>query len=159
MAATHFHKSVLIMEWLGRTLLGAVFIYAGWGKIADPAAFSQAIANYQLLPLSWINVVALTLPWLEMTCGLALITGVMARGSALLTALMLIIFMIALASGIYRGLDIHCGCFADSSQASTNLYLDLLRDGILLAVCFMVLCRPSHIVRWRGFGKTFADSE
>ena len=128
-----------ILELASRVLLGAIFVYASLDKIVDPAAFAQAIANYQILPSSWVNVVALTLPWLELVSGICLIAGKLIRGSALLVTLMLVIFMGALGYSAYRGLDIACGCFSLNNEAAGRIYMDLLRDAALLAVALMVL--------------------
>lgn len=136
-------KAPLFIVWgiIGvRIALGAVFVYAGWQKIVDPASFAQSIANYQLLPPLWGNLAALFLPWLELVCGLTLISGWKIRAGALLINIMLLIFMGALALSLYRGLDIHCGCFSVEGPPS-NLYIDLLRDGIMLAMSVLVLFR------------------
>ena len=82
--------SVIWIERGARLLLGIVFIYAAAGKIGDPADFALAIANYQILPSAWINPTALFLPWLELVCGLGLMSGVLKRGSALVITLLLI---------------------------------------------------------------------
>lgn len=136
-------KTPLVIVWgiIGiRIVLGAIFAYAGWQKIVDPASFARSIANYQLLPPLWGNLAALYLPWLELVCGLTLITGWKVRGGALIISLLLLIFMGALSLSLYRGLDIHCGCFSVEGPPS-NLYIDLLRDGIMLAMSAAVLFR------------------
>lgn len=130
--------------WLergARILLGTIFIYAAVGKIADPAGFAIAIANYQMLPPAWVNPMALFLPWLELVCGIGLITGVCRHGSTLLVALMLAVFTAALVASAYRGLDIHCGCFSTDGGAAPRLWLDLVRDLILLSMALLVLYR------------------
>ncbi len=125
----------------GRIVLGGVFIYASWDKLIDPAAFAQSIANYQILPMAWVNATALFLPWLELICGLGLFTGLAVRGSALVVGALIIIFIGALAHSIIRGIDIHCGCFSAGEGGTSNLYLDILRDIILLTVAILVLIR------------------
>lgn len=129
------------LERAGRILLGAIFVYASLDKILDPAAFAQAIANYQILPPTWVNAVALMLPWLEAVGGVCLITGKLMRGSALAITLMLIVFMGALGYNAYRGVDIACGCFSLNNEAAGRIYMDLSRDAALLAVALMVLVR------------------
>ena len=141
MAASIFKNPFKIVELASRILLGAIFVYASLDKIADPAAFAQAIANYQILPSSWVNVVALTLPWLELVSGICLIADRLIRGSALLVTLMLVVFMGALGYSAYRGLDIACGCFALNNEAAGRIYTDLLRDAALLAAALLVLTR------------------
>lgn len=141
MAASIPKNPLKILELVSRILLGAVFVYASLDKIVDPAAFAQAIANYQILPSSWVNVVALTLPWLELVSGICLIAGKLIRGSALLVTLMLVVFMGALGYSAYRGLDIACGCFSLNNEAAGRIYMDLMRDAALLAAALMVLTR------------------
>lgn len=136
-------KAPQLIKWIivgVRVVLGAVFVYASFPKILDPAGFAQDIANYQLLPQVWGNWAALFLPWLELVCGLTLMTGWKVRAGALLISILLLIFIGALSISLYRGLDIHCGCFSVEGTP-TNLYVDLLRDGIMLAMSAVVLFR------------------
>jgi uncharacterized membrane protein YphA (DoxX/SURF4 family) len=130
--------------------LAAVFIFASWGKIVDPAAFAGTIANYQILPPVWVNPAALLLPWLELVCGLGLLSGLLVRGSAFIVVILLSIFAVALAYSAYRGLDIHCGCFASSSEVAPNLAKDLFRDLVLLAMAVWVLIRHWGFRRLKG---------
>lgn len=130
------------MAWFAfaaRVLLGAIFVYASWDKIAQPTAFADAIANYQILPAAWINPAALLLPWIELICGASLISGVLTRGGAVIVTFLLVVFTAAVGYSAYRGLDIHCGCFTTGSDVPSNLYIDLLRDLVLLALAVMVL--------------------
>jgi uncharacterized membrane protein YphA (DoxX/SURF4 family) len=99
-----------------RLLLGAVFLYASYDKILHPEAFAQAVYNYQILPDPAVNLVALTLPWLELLLGLCLATGFWLPGATVMSTGLLTIFIGALVFNAIRGLDVHCGCF--SSQAS-----------------------------------------
>ncbi len=138
------HKNHLnTLERAGRVLLGAIFVYASLDKIIEPAAFAQAIANYQILPPAWVNAVALILPWLELVSGICLITGKLMRGGALAITLMLFVFMGALGYNAYRGVDIACGCFSLNNEGAGRIYMDLSRDAALLAVALMVLVRTS----------------
>ena len=59
------------MKWitlLARLLIGSLFIYASIYKIFDPSAFAASIRNYGLIPPIYSNLIALTLPWLELGC-------------------------------------------------------------------------------------------
>ncbi len=57
------------------------------------------------------NVVAVTLPWIELVAGVLLIAGVWKRESALVIALMLVVFLVAAGSVMARGIDVeNCGC-------------------------------------------------
>lgn len=125
-----------------RLLLGSVFLWACWDKIIDPPAFAQAIANYQIVPRIIANISALILPWLELVCGVTLIMNRWTRGSALITAVLMIIFMGALGVNMYRGMDISCGCFTLDEQVPGNMWFYLARDAVFLALAVIVLSRP-----------------
>lgn len=122
-----------------RTILGGLFIYAGWLKIADPVLFAGSVAAYKILPPFGNYLVAATLPWVEFLCGLLLILGVRTRASATIVLLMNLVFTVALASAIIRGLDIDCGCFRQGGPKTTP-WSALLRD-LLLVAGTMVLLR------------------
>ncbi len=128
-----------------RILLGAVFIYASWEKVLNPAAFVEIIANYQILPESLTGPTALILPWIELICGISLIIHRWTQGSALLVTGMMVVFMGALGYNAYRGIDVACGCFTLDASVPANVWFYLLRDGVLLAVAVYVLYgRPSE---------------
>lgn len=115
-----------------RIILGAVFLYAGSLKIADPATFAGSIAAYRILPVFGNYLVAAILPWMELLCGLLLIVNYRVRAAALLVLCMNIVFVFALASAIARGLDIDCGCFRRGDAGASPLAA-LLRDLVLIA--------------------------
>ena len=130
---------------LCRLALGGVFIYASLDKLADPAAFAQAIGHYRIVPYSLLHAAAHLLPVTEFVVGTALILGWYRRGAALLCGAMLVIFMAAISSALVRNLDISCGCF--NTDAGHGVGLDLLwRDLILL-----LLAVPPLIVRNPGW--------
>jgi putative oxidoreductase len=102
-----------------RISVGLLFIAASYYKILSPGAFAHQIYNYKLLPVWAINPLAITLPWLQLFCGLALIFNRGARGASLLAVLMILTFQAALASALLRGLNIACGCFKTGGEAAT----------------------------------------
>ena len=77
--------------FLFRVIVGFVFIYAGIIKISDPAGFSDAINNYDLLPLSFVNFFAITLPWIEVVAGLFLLFGVSVKENSFIISVTLIV--------------------------------------------------------------------
>ncbi|MBI3258151.1 MAG: DoxX family membrane protein [Ignavibacteriae bacterium] len=101
-----------------RLVLGCIFIFAAAGKIADPDTFAKSISNYHLIPNFALNIMALTMPWIELLTGIFLIIGVRLRASSAIISGMLIIFLIAIISAILRGYNIDCGCFAQTSQSA-----------------------------------------
>jgi uncharacterized membrane protein YphA (DoxX/SURF4 family) len=128
-------RGFVMPDWLDlllRFLVGGTFVYASFDKILHPDAFAQGVYNYRLLPVVLLHPLALYLPWLELTAGLALILGLHRRGAALLSGLMLGGFMVAIGAALARGLDISCGCFNTAGGHAVGLSL-LLRDAALLA--------------------------
>jgi len=128
-----------------RIVLGVVFIYASLDKIANPEGFARAINNYHMLPNDIISIFALVLPWVELLCGLALITGIATRAAAIITTGMVVMFAIAITSALARGLNIDCGCFSTSSKARTIGFTTLAGDlGLLVLAVY---------VWWAGAGR------
>jgi len=141
---TWFDRSWLTQPWLTirvQLALGALFVIAAVPKIIDPPSFAHMIFNYRIVPAPAINIMALTMPWLELLCGLALIFGVWRRAALMLIGAMLIVFITAIGINLGRGNAIDCGCFnvADAGktyqQRMFDMKLDVWRDlGMLLMV-------------------------
>lgn len=117
-----------------RVLFGLLFIWASWDKILDPAAFARVIYNYRVLPDLLIHPSAIILPWLEMGCGVLLVVGRMTGGSLIILNSLLLIFGVVLGLGLYRGLDIECGCFSLGSKGEKVAWQTLTRDAVLLGL-------------------------
>lgn len=118
-------------------VIGGLFIYAGVIKVLDPVGFAGDIDNYKTLPWPIGVRLAFYLPWLEILCGLALITQVLYRGGVFILTLLMSIFIIATIVAKARGLDISCGCFGHASQYlnfAWHLALDFLLLGGLLVL-------------------------
>lgn len=121
--------------WLWRILrivLGTVLIYASAEKIIRPDQFAYAISNYKLLPIGWVNFIALILPWLEAVVGIFLIVGIFEWVSLTLYNVMMIVFMFAIVISLTRGLNISCGCFTSDPNAEKMTWFTLFRDSLLL---------------------------
>jgi len=116
-----------------RVVLGCIFIVASLDKIIHPELFARTVYNYQLLPEVAVNVVALWIPWLELVAGACLLLGLWVRGSVLLLAGLLVVFLGALGFNLARGLDVACGCFSTRSKDSVTA-LTLVRDSLFLLV-------------------------
>jgi uncharacterized membrane protein YphA (DoxX/SURF4 family) len=125
--------------FVARLIIGILFIYASWHKLLDPAAFAVSVRNYAIIPPEYSNLVALTLPWIEMIAGILLIVGVQTKPASLLTTGMLAVFFGAILYAYSVGLDIDCGCFgtAASSPGHIGIY-HLFRDGSLLVLSMFI---------------------
>ncbi len=129
------------IELACRFLVGGVFIYASLDKIQHPAAFAAVVYNYQLLPLPASNLLAMSLPWLELLVGLALVMGVWRAESALIVTGLLLVFIGAISINLFRGSEIDCGCFSISSGGRGIGILTVLEDIVLLFPGLVVLRR------------------
>jgi uncharacterized membrane protein YphA (DoxX/SURF4 family) len=139
-------------EWLlwpataARLLLAAVWAWAALAKISDPDAAVRAVRAYQLLPEVLVRPVAWGLPFAELALAVLLAAGLATRLAAACSALLLALFMAAIASAWARGLQIHCGCFGGGGPATGvragDYLLELVRDTGLLAVAVALAWRP-----------------
>lgn len=130
--------------WLVTALrlgLGVVFIAASLDKIQNPQNFAENIANYRLLPYPVINLVAIVLPWVEITTGVLLVAGIWITTNAVIMSGMLVAFSVAIFQALLRNLDISCGCFSTdpSAHAMTRWTLtwNLIWLGWGMAVLFL----------------------
>ncbi len=136
-------KRSICMKWitlLARLLIGSLFVYASIYKIFDPSAFATSIRNYGLAPPLYSNLIAMTLPWLELVAGVFLILGIQTKAAALLASSMMLVFLGVIVYAYTVGLDIDCGCFSSSAGSSGRIDLfHLFRDGGLALVSFWTL--------------------
>jgi len=97
-------------------IVGGLFIWAGILKIIDPLDFARNVSNYRILSPKLSLLVAITLPWIELLCGIFIIIGIWRRASALLISLLLIGFIALIGITIIRGISVDCGCFGTFSR-------------------------------------------
>jgi uncharacterized membrane protein YphA (DoxX/SURF4 family) len=137
--------------WLAtvlRLVLAGVLITAGWLKLPDPAESVRAVRAYQLLPEAIVPTVGHGLPLLEIVVGLLLLVGFATRFAAAVAGVLMLAFIIGIASAWARGLTIDCGCFGGGGTVAANQtkYLqEIVRDtGLLLAAAFLVVWPQSR---------------
>ena len=130
------------MKRLLAILIGLLFLYAGVVKVIDPVQFARDIDNYKMLPWQAGVGLALYLPWLEIFCGLALITRVFFRGSVFIITSLVFVFILASIVAKARGLDVSCGCFGEASKY-LNFSWHLGLDFLLLGGLLLLWKRPS----------------
>ena len=131
-----------IVMWLGRLVLGAIFIYAGYSKAFLPnhtfwpffflrfsistnlANFALQVEAFKLLPAWEVQFVAHVLPFTEIALGLLVLTGWKLRiWGVLLTAIMLGFFVAVLRAYLLH-MDINCGCFATPEPINLKKVLE-----------------------------------
>jgi putative oxidoreductase len=139
-------KKYWLHPYLGlalRLYIGAIFIYASMYKINYAGEFAETIASYQLAPYWAVNLLALTMPWLELICGLLLVVGFRSKSAAVIIAALLVLFSGAIGISLIRDLPIGCGCFsALEEQLNWNT---LVRDLVWLAMVVQVYFSDSAL--------------
>jgi uncharacterized membrane protein YphA (DoxX/SURF4 family) len=158
----NFRRAVI---WIGRLILGPIFIYAGYSKAFLPNAhfwpmfflkFSIAtnIANFafqvdafQMLPPWGVQFVAHTLPFTEIILGLLVLIGWRLRiWGSLLTIIMFGFFFVVLRAYLLH-MNINCGCFATPEPIGPKKILeDAAMSGLALLMTWFsfVEARQPH---------------
>lgn len=127
-----------------RTVIGVVFIHASIDKICAPALFANSIQSYRvILQPDILKLLATIIPWLELVCGFCLVLNTYVRGSSILISFLLIVFIVAIGQGMYRGLDISCGCFTQDPTASRIGFQKLGEDILLLCGSLLLVKRKT----------------
>ncbi len=115
-----------------RIFLGFIFIFAALTKVADPVGFSQSIYNYKLMPDFLINFLAIAIPWIELVAGILLVFGISVKENSAILSGLLVVFIIAVAISLARGLDIDCGCFGTVDGSKVGIMKILENTGLLI---------------------------
>ncbi len=128
-----------------RCTLVAVFLVAGGLKVDDPQSSVQAVRAYRLLPGAIEPLVGWGLPFVEISLGLILATGLFTRTAAAVAAALLLLFIAEVSSAAARGLSIDWGCFGGGGAVAvgeTRYGAEILRDTGLLAMTAWLIWRP-----------------
>ncbi len=102
-------------------IAGLIFLAAALPKIADLTAFAGSVHNFHLeplVPVSAVNLLAMTIPWVELVAGLALVSGVRPRAGAFVYTALMGFFTIGVIAALARGLSFECGCFGKAGAAT-----------------------------------------
>ncbi len=126
--------------------LGGMFLYSAWDKIQDPGMFQTMVDNYRMLPAGVTALFAVTMSMAELLVGAMFIFTKWTREAAFATAVMLAMFIIALAQAQIRGLDISCGCFGESEKNPHEVLFALIRDVLLIVPTAWLLIKGQR--RW-----------
>lgn len=120
-----------------RLCLAFIFIYASFDKIINPKDFADIVYSYKILPVLFVNPVAIFLPWFELVLGVLLLVGKYRDASVFLVNVLLLSFWLLMIANYYRGVDVSCGCFSTKPDASASMLWYMFRDGIfvLMGIC------------------------
>jgi uncharacterized membrane protein YphA (DoxX/SURF4 family) len=154
-----------LTPWLGlaaRLTIGGVWIVAGWLKAFNPYSAGAAVRAYEIFPPDLATTIGHVLPWLELAVGGLLILGVFVRPAAALSAVLLVAFVIGIASAWARGLTIDCGCFGGGGTVEpgqTRYLQEILRDLGLILLCLLLWVRPDTALALDGRPRGDAQDE
>jgi putative oxidoreductase len=132
-----------------RLIIGGVFIASAIAKIGnvqvghghgiqfshvpDLKQFAEDVTNYHVPPRALNNLVAITLPWIELLAGGLLVLGIWKRASAMVITGLMVVFLAAIGWALVHGYDIRCGCFGTVDARKVGVTA-LAEDGLLLAI-------------------------
>jgi uncharacterized membrane protein YphA (DoxX/SURF4 family) len=129
-----------------QVVTGIVFLWAALPKIGDPQLFAVHVHNFRLVPVAAENLVAMTLPWIELVAALSLVLGIRSRSGAFVSLALLVVFTAAVGAAVARGLDIECGCFGTDDGSVVGATKLLVNAGLVAVAAIAALpVRP-----WRG---------
>ena len=128
------------INFIIRLVVGGVFVVAGTMKIWNPGGFANDVANYRMLPDALVNLVAITLPAVEVLAGGLLMAGVWKKPSALLIACLMTVFLAGITQAVLRHLDIRCGCFSTIKARHVG-FTTLVED-------FGLFCAAAWLAFW-----------
>ncbi|MHC4456275.1 MAG: MauE/DoxX family redox-associated membrane protein [Planctomycetota bacterium] len=126
--------------------LGCLLLYSSLPKIRQPYDFLSSVYDYELVGPKLGLLTAMTLPWLELLVGVCLVGGIFVSAALLVSIGMAAMFTFVLASALYRGLHISCGCFGASTEIIS--YSILIRACVILLFSILayigVILKPRH---------------
>jgi uncharacterized membrane protein YphA (DoxX/SURF4 family) len=158
----NFRRAVM---WLGRLILGPVFIYAGYSKAFLPnshfwpwfffkfslstniANFAFQVEAFKLLPPWGVQFVAHTLPFTEIILGFLVLIGWQLRIFGTMLAGIMVGFSVVVTRAYLLHMNINCGCFAtpqpiDMTKVLEDVGMALL--AVLMAGFAIMEARKPH---------------
>ena len=138
--------------WIGRLLLGGIFVYAGYAKLTYPnhtlwpyfmlkfsvsanlSTFAFQVESYKVLGAAGSALVAHTLPFVEIILGLLLLIGWKFRIWAVAVSTILFGFLVLVTRAYLLHMDINCGCFGTPEPLTL---MTVVRDSALVALAIL----------------------
>ena len=139
--------------WIGRLVLGGIFVYAGFSKLLMPnthlwpmfvlkfsismniSLFAQQVESYKIISSEASQLVAHTLPFVEIVLGLLLLIGWRLRVWATAITLIMAGFLAAVTRAYLLHMDINCGCFGTPEKLTG---VTVLRDSLFTALALLM---------------------
>lgn len=142
-----------VIIWIGRLVLGAIFVYAGIAKLIFPnthlwpmfflkfsvstnlSMFQQQVESYKMLSPESAGLLAHTLPFVEIVVGLMLLLGWRLKIWATLVTLIMLGFLGVVTRAYLLHMDINCGCFGTPEKLTG---MTIVRDASISALALLM---------------------
>lgn len=145
-AADNRSRVLDLISFVARFYMAYIWIVAGMFKISESKmALTQSIQAYDIFTPGWNYGLAHLIGPLELAGGLLLLFGVYLRGSGLVSALVLGLFVIGISQAWARGIELNCGCFSAEAEAMNYplQYAQTIgRDLFYIALSVWTMRRP-----------------
>jgi uncharacterized membrane protein YphA (DoxX/SURF4 family) len=146
----NFRRAII---WIGRLVLGGIFVYAGISKLIFPnthlwpmfvlrfsisvnlSSFAQQVESYKIVSPEASQVVAHTLPFVEIALGLLLLIGWRLRIWATAITAIMLGFLAVVTRAYLLHMDINCGCFGTPEKLTG---WTVVRDSALAALALVM---------------------
>lgn len=129
------------VAFLGRLVLGVVFVVAGAAKLREPERFERALRAYELASDRVVRTVARALPPIELVSGALLLLGLITRPAAVFTVALLVSFTVVMIMQLVRGRSVDCGCFGSIGMHRIT-WVAVARNLSLAALAALVAVHP-----------------
>jgi uncharacterized membrane protein YphA (DoxX/SURF4 family) len=134
-----------------RLILAGVLGAAGYIKMIEPHGARDAIMAYRLLPPSVAPFLGYALPAAEIVLAALLLVGLFVRISGLISAALMVLFIIGIASVWIRGYSIDCGCFGGGGDIgpegiAVKYATEIARDTFLTLIGLWLYRWPHTLV-------------
>jgi uncharacterized membrane protein YphA (DoxX/SURF4 family) len=153
--------------WLGRLVLGGIFLYAGYSKAFLPnhslwpffvlkfsvsmnlSNFAQQVDAFKLLPPWGVQFVANTLPFAEIALGLLVLIGWRLRIWAPILTVIMLGFFVVVTRAYLLHMNINCGCFATPEPIGPRKILeDAALSALALAMTYFAFIEARQPHPW-----------
>lgn len=135
---------------IGRFTVATVLLLAAIPKLTDRAMFERTLVAYSLIPRRLQRHAAGWIPSVELAIGIALFVGLFVAQMAVMAALLIATFALAVAINVKRGRDIDCGCsFGSLSQRKVGWRL-VFGDLLLVSTSIFVAVESPDVLTLAG---------
>ncbi len=120
-----------------RIWIGLIFAYAGFSKLMEPIEnFRGMLAEYQVIPYSFLTIVSLTVPWMEFLFGIFMLLGFILPLTSAALAFLCLCFLLVIGSSsmLLDNAGSNCGCFGQNGPIHLAVWQVFIMDFINLII-------------------------